>query len=178
MSKSARSEVFIVENAILSYPHLFKPQMAQGATVPKYSAALLVDEATAQRVYAEAQKVAGEAFVNGEQNLPQFRWPVTKAADKMNQKGVFLYRDNPRTADKYLINANASEDYPPQVVDQNRQRVVDRGQIYAGCIVAAGIQLFSYNTAGNVGIGVGLSAVMKTADGEALGGGTIFPVDC
>jgi hypothetical protein len=173
MGKSSRTEVFVVENAILSYPHLFKPQVAVGATEPKYSCALLVDEATAQLVYEKAQQIAGEAFNNGEQNLQKFRWPVQKAADKQSTNGSFPYRDNPRTADRYLINANASQDYPPQVVGQDRQPVVDRGQIYAGCIVAAGIQLFTYNTAGNIGVGVGLSAIMKQADGEQLGGSSV-----
>lgn len=171
MAKSQRSDVFVVENAILSYPHLFKPQVAVGATEPKYSCALLVDEATAKYVYEQARTVADAAFKNGEQNLDKFRWPVHKAGDKQSTNGSYPYRDNPRTADRYLINANASQDYPPQVVGQDRQPVIDRGQIYAGCVVAAGIQLFSYNTAGNVGIGVGLSAIMKQADGDALGGG-------
>jgi hypothetical protein len=59
------------------------------------------------------------------------------------------------------------------VVGPDRQPVVDRGQIYAGCIVAAGGLLFSYNRAGNLGVGMGLSVVMKQADGEQLGGGTV-----
>lgn len=173
MGKSVRSETILIENAILSFPHLFQPQIPQGASDPKYSAAFLVDEATAQRVYAEAQKIAQGAFKNGEQNLQKFRWPVSKAADKQSNNGSYPYRDNPRTANLYLINANASVEYPPQVVDQNRQSIIDRGAIYAGCVVAAGIQLFSYNTAGNVGIGVGLTAVMKQADGDSLGGGKV-----
>ena len=173
MSKSVRSEVFVIQNALLSYPHLFKPQTPEGADEPKFSAALLVDEATAQMVYAKALEIANQAFQSGEQNLQKFKWPVSRAADKQATNGSFPYRDNPRTAGLYLVNANASQDYPPQVVGQDRQPVIDRGQIYAGCIVAAGIQLFSYNTAGNVGVGVGLSAVMKQADGEQLGGGTV-----
>lgn len=163
-NQSSNSETFVVQNCILSYPHLFQPQQVNGQGDPKYSAALLVDEATAGMVYAKAQELAAAHFKNNEAALPNFSWPVIPASSKPN------YASNPRLASLYIVNAKASADFPPQIVDGNRQPVMDRGQIYAGCVVAAGIRLYTYNNMGNIGIGVGLSAVMKMGDGEALGG--------
>lgn len=169
MAKSAKTEVFVVENAILSFPHLFQPQQVMNQGEAKYSAALLLPEAAAQLIMGKAQEIANQAFTNGEPQLGNFRWPVNPAKQNKN------YVNNPRLSNLYVLNAKAHADYPPQIVDENRQTVMDRGKIYAGCVVAAGINLYTYNNMGNIGIGVGLSAIMKTADGEALGGGAVDP---
>lgn len=167
--KSSSTEDFVVPNAVLSYPHLFQPQQVQGKGDPKYSAAFLVDETTAGMINAKAQELAARHFVNGESQLPNFQWPLFPASSKPN------YMNNPRLASLWVFNGKASADYPPQIVDQNRQPVIDRGMIYAGAIVAAGIRLYTYNNMGNIGIGVGLSAVMKQGDGESLGGESVDP---
>jgi hypothetical protein len=164
--KSSGTEVFVIENVILSFPHLFALD-----NNGKYSAALLVDDATAGVVYQKAQELAASSEMTKNMvNLPQFRWPVSKAADKMNSSGGFVYKGNPRVENLWVMSASAQEDRQPAVVDEARQPVLDRGKIYAGCVVAVGIRLFTYNTKGNVGVGVGLQAVMKTGDGEPLGG--------
>lgn len=168
-NQSSNTETFVIQNCILSYPHLFQPQQVQGKGDPKYSAALLVDEPTMQQVYGKAQELAQSHFKNNEFSMPNFQWPIMQASGKPN------YASNPRLASLFVINAKASADYPPQVVGADRQPVIDRGQVYAGCIVAAGIRLYTYNNMGNVGIGVGLQAIMKQGDGEALGGESVDP---
>ena len=168
--KSINTDTFRIENAILSFPHLSEPQQYQGKGDPKFRVALLVDEATAGAVYAKAQELANKAFKNGEQAVPGFKWPVVAAKIK---KG---YAADPRTADRYVINANAGINFPPQKLDGTRlgpdnkfvvlQDTAEvQSRLYAGCIVAAGIRLYTYDG----GVGCGFSAVMKTADGEPLG---------
>lgn len=166
--QSVKTEVFVIENCILSFPHIFTPQQVNNQGEPKYSAALLVDAKHAAIIMNKAKEIATSAFENNETGYPNFRWPVTPANQNKN------YMNNPRTAGLYIVNSKAAADYPPQVVDENRQKVLDKSKIYAGCIVAAAINLYTYNNMGNIGVGVGLSAIMKTGDGEALGGG---PVD-
>lgn len=170
---SVQSENFVIENVIISYPKLFKPEpfmqngVAQGD--PFYSCVLLVDEATVQKIYQYAQGVAQSAYTKGEAQDPTFGWPWSPANLKPE------YRDDPRTANLYMINAKAGQDYPPQVVGADHQPLIDRGQIYAGCVCAVGINVYSRPQParpGEVGqgIGVGLKAAMKTADGESLAG--------
>ncbi len=167
--KSAATETFVIEGCILSYPHLFKPQAAMGGGEPKFSAALLVPAAVAEVVYTQAVQLANNSgfFQNGEQNQPHFGWPVVAANTKPK------YASDPRLAALYIINAKASADYPPQVIGMDRQPVLDRGQVYAGCEVAAGIRLYTYNNMGKIGVGVGLAAIMKTGDGAPLAGDSV-----
>ena len=166
--KSSSTETFVVEDCILSYPHLFQPQQVNGQGEPKYSTVLLLNEQVAQVVMQKAQELAQSHFTNGESQMQKFQWPISKASEKMSNSGSFPYRDNPRVANRYIVNAKASQEYPPQIIDANRNPVMDRSQIYAGVVAAAGIRLYTFNNMGNIGIGVGLSAIMKTADGEPL----------
>ena len=164
------SDMIVIENVILDWPHLWEPHTPPGASKASYSCVGLVDETTAQIIWQKAQEVATARFKNNEHQLQKFQWPVVKAAEKQNNDGSFPYRDNPRTQNLYVISASDGRN-APQVVDQNRQLVIDRGQIYAGCVVALGIRVGTYNTAGNIGIRCNLHAVMKMADGEPLGDG-------
>ena len=167
--KSAATETFVIEGCILSYPHLFKPQAAMGGGDPKFSAALLVSAAVAEVVYRAAMDLANNSgfFQNREQDQPTFGWPVVAANTKPK------YASDPRLAALYVINSKASVDYPPQVIGVDRQPVLDRGQVYAGCEVAAGIRLYTYNNMGKIGVSVGLAAIMKTGDGAPLAGDAV-----
>lgn len=175
-NKSVRSEVFVIENCILSHPHLFVAEpfkrngMPQGE--PFYSAVLLFGEEVKHIIDKYLQDLVPKAYPNGEYQHPSFGWPINKAESHKS------YMNNPRVSGLYYVNAKASLNYKPQVVGQTRQPVIDRGEIYAGCVVAAGISLYSRPQparAGEVGvgIGVGLSAIMKQGDGESLAGDSV-----
>lgn len=165
MAKSVSTENFVVQNVILSYPALFQPRQVNNQGDPKYSVKLFFDANGANEIYAKAQEIAAQAFTNGETQNPNFRWAIAPVSGSDAQ--------NPRLTGLYAGNAKADVDYPPQVVGPDRQPILDRGQIYAGCIVAVGISLYTYNNMGNIGVGMGLKAVMKTADGEHLAEGGV-----
>ena len=175
-NKSVRTEVFVIENCILSHPHVFTAEpfkrngMPQGE--PFYSAVLLFGEEVKTVIQRYLQDLAPRAYPNGEYRHQSFGWPINMAKDHKS------YMNNPRVAGMYYVNTKASLNYKPQVVGISRQPVIDRGEIYAGCIVAAGISLYSRPQPARpgevgVGIGVGLSALMKTADGESLAGDSV-----
>lgn len=56
------------------------------------------------------------------------------------------------------------------VVDQNRRRLT-ASELYSGAIVRANIWLYAYRQ-DNSGVGAMLNAVVKTGDGERIGGET------
>jgi hypothetical protein len=176
MGKSTSSDNFVVQNCILSHPHLWKPEPFMQNGVPQgdpfYSTVLLVTEEAARLINGEAYKIAQAHFKNGEFNDPSFGWPCTPANTKPD------YANNPRLANLYMCNTKAGQEWPPQVVDGNKQLVLDRGLVYAGCVVAAGINVYTRPQParpGEVGqgVGVGLKAIMKQGDGEPLGGDTV-----
>lgn len=62
----------------------------------------------------------------------------------------------------------ASAKLQPSVVGLDMQNILNPADVYSGCYVRANINFFAYNTNGNKGIGCGLNAVQKIADGEPL----------
>lgn len=167
--KSSHTASFVIQNAILSFPKLFQPEQINGTGRSVYGASFLIDAATASMITQKAQELALGHFTNGETNNPKFHYPVELAANKYMSTGQKLY-DRVDLQDKYVISAKANAEFPPQVVGTDRQPILDRGQIYAGAIVAASINLFTFQVQnGGIGISIGLKAVMKQGDGEPMG---------
>lgn len=169
--KSSGTDTFVIEGVTLSFPHLFALD-----NNGKYSSVLVMSEASAANIMQKAQALAAQHFVNGESGWPGFRWPVARCEDYMTRKGEKPY-NIPRFAGMWIGSSSAQSDRPPQVVDGNRQPLLDRSQIYGGVVAAVGVRLYTFENNGNVGISIGLNAVMKQADGEALGGGGPVDVD-
>ena len=48
--------------------------------------------------------------------------------------------------------------------------VSNEDEVYSGCYGWVSVNFFAYNNAGNRGIAAGLNNVLKTKDGEFLGG--------
>ena len=71
-------------------------------------------------------------------------------------------------AGKYFINANAKT--KPGIIDKAGNPIIDSTEFYSGCYGHASITFFAFNTSGNKGIACGLNNIMKTRDGESLGG--------
>ena len=71
-------------------------------------------------------------------------------------------------AGKYFINANAKT--KPGIVDKGGNPIIDTTEFYSGCYGHASITFYAFNTSGNKGIACGLNNLMKTRDGEMLGG--------
>lgn len=148
----------------LSYVHVFQPKEdLQGRL--KYSAALLIDKKdtkTLNRLKAAFKQILDD--------------PETKAKMGGKMQGIDLpLRDGDEKPDMagypgcFYLNAKASEDRPPLVVDRDRNDIVDTSEVYSGCYAQAVISLYPYNFNGRKGIGVGLSAIRKLSDGEPLG---------
>lgn len=78
------------------------------------------------------------------------------------------FPDSPEFSDMYFINAYAKT--TPGVVNRKRQPILDKDEFYSGCYGYASITIYPFNNPTNKGIAVGLNHVMKTKDGEFLGG--------
>lgn len=169
--KTQRTEYFVVQNAILSFPKLFVPEQVAGKGEPKFTTALIVDNATGEMLNNKARELAQKAFPNGEWQLPNFRLPCSNTNDKFSvAKGTFLYRDNPITANKMVFNVTSDQTRPPKIVGGNPlQDITDRSQIYAGAIVAVNMSMYTFSNSGNIGVAVGFDSVLKMGDGQALG---------
>ena len=70
-----------------------------------------------------------------------------------------------------MFTASAKADYPPEVVDANRNPIINQSEIYSGVYAYVNVEFFPYLFGGaKKGIGCGLGPIMKSRDGEPLGG--------
>ena len=70
----------------------------------------------------------------------------------------------------YFVNANCKT--RPGLLYRNGQPIIGSTELYSGCYGYASISFYAFNTSGNKGIACGLNHLMKTRDGEPLGGRT------
>lgn len=68
----------------------------------------------------------------------------------------------------WVFTASAGENYPPQIMDQRVQPIMDRSLVYSGCWAHVALSIYAYNNQSK-GIGFGLNGVQKVRDDEALG---------
>jgi hypothetical protein len=155
-----------------SFVNAFEPKSFAEGMEPKYSVMLLIpksDVGTIERmkkaIDAAAQKGLSTKFGG---KMPAVLKTTLKDADKdTNQDGEVLKDIWPYAAGHYVINVSSKN--APQVVDADRNPIMDPTELYSGCYGRASINFFAYNTNGNKGISAGLGNLQKLEDGEPLG---------
>lgn len=65
----------------------------------------------------------------------------------------------------------------PGVINAKGKKIIDSSEIYPGCYGRAEVTAYAYDVDGNKGVAFGLNHVMKTRDGDQLGGGAGNPTD-
>jgi hypothetical protein len=156
----------------LSYCHLFTPAASAAGSEKKYSVSVIIPK-TNTKLVNEIKRAINSALQMGMAStfggkMPQnWRNPLR---DGDLEKG-----DDEAYIGAYFINATSKT--KPGIVKrvkingQNRLvEVTDEQDIYSGCYGIVSINFFPYNNAGNKGIGAGLNNVLKTNEGDYLGG--------
>ncbi len=153
----------------LSYVHLLQPYSPNPQGDPKYSVTLLIpksDTATKQRIDAAIQAAIEEGVTTkwGGRRPPQPAIPIWDG-DGLRQNGEPF---GPECKGCWVLTASSKQ--KQDVVDTSLQPILDETQIYSGMYGRVAINFFAYDSNGKRGIGCGLGPVMKTRDGEPLGG--------
>ena len=148
---------------ILTFPTLFTPKVAKGATDPKFSCGVLLAPGDPQiaAIQAEVDAAKLNTFPNGYTGSDEcFSLYDTKYAGKD-------YYD-PRFAGYSVFTCSAKQDDRPVVVDMNRQPIIDPSAVFSGMIghISAGISGY---TKGKGGIGGWLNGVMVTEEEPPMG---------
>jgi hypothetical protein len=150
----------------LSYLHVWEPSAMEGQTEKKYSASLIIpksDKATIKKINAaiDAAKEAGKAGKWGGK-LPKNLWNPLQDGDGEEKSDDEAYHGS------FYVNAKATT--KPGVVDKNRNPILSQDEVYSGCYGFVSVTFYAFNKNGNAGIAAGLNHIMKTKDGEPLGG--------
>ena len=158
--------------ARLSYVHLFKPHAQQPGAEEKFSCTVLVpksDTATKARIDA-AIEAAKQKGINGKWNgvcPPIVPHPVHDGDGVRPSDGMPF---GPECKGHWVFTASAKADYPPEIVDQNGNPMINQSEMYSGVYALVNVGFYPYMYGGKKGIGCGLGPVKKVRDGEALGG--------
>jgi len=153
-----------------SYANVFQPKASVEGGTPKYSVSLIIpksDKETIAKINKafEETKQAAAAYFGG--SVPKGLKGGLRDGDEE--------KDDPAYAGCYFINANSAQ--KPGVVDMDLNPIIDPSEFYSGCYGRASITMYPYDVSGTKGIAFGLNAVMKTEDGERLGGATASAAD-
>lgn len=158
----------------LSYVHLFKPYAAMQGQEAKYSVTILVpktDVDTMNRINAaiEAAKQRGISEKWNGQCPPIVPTPVYDGDGTRPSDGMEF---GPECKGHWVFTVGAKADYPPEIVDSQGNPIINQSEIYSGMYGKVNVNFYPYSYGGKkgVGCGYGLGPVMKTRDGEALGG--------
>ena len=151
-----------------SYANVWDPKSINGGT-PKYSVSLIIpksDKVTIQKIKAAIQAAyeEGESKLKGNgKSVPSLSVLKTPLRD-----GDLERPDDEAYKNAYFVNANSAT--APGIVDADRQRIIDRSEVYSGVYGRASINFYAFNSNGNKGIACGLNNLQKIRDGEPLGG--------
>ena len=154
-----------------SYVHLFKPYSSMPGQDPKFSlVALLPKSNTVAKAQLDAAiEAAKQIGLAGKWNgtAPAFLATTVHDGDGVKSNGE-VYGEECRG--HWVINCNANPEYPPKVVGPDRQPILNESDVYSGMYGWVNINFYPYLFSGKKGIGCGINAVMKTRDGQPLGG--------
>ena len=156
----------------LSYVHLFKPCASVPGQEEKYSCTILLpksDTATKARIDAAIEAAKQKGIANKWNGVcpPIVPRPVHDGDGVRPSDGMPF---GPECKGHWVFTANADIDYPPEVVDQNGNPMINQSEMYSGVYALVNVEFFPYMFGGKKGIGCSLGPVKKVRDGEALGG--------
>jgi hypothetical protein len=148
---------------IISFPSLFTPSLAKGATEPKYSVTVLLppNDPQAAVIHAEVEQAKLDGCPSGYNGADE-----CFGAYDVRYAGKDYY--DPRFAGWWVFSCTAKAEDRPSVVDTNYNPIIDPGAVFSGMVgyVNAGI---SYYPKGKAGIGGWLNGVMITAEDPPMG---------
>ena len=152
------------ENPIrFSYVNVHKPVSINGGD-PKYSASIIIpksDKKTLKLINDTIEKAVEESRDKFGGKIPNNLKKPLRDGD-VDKKGDEAYKNS------YFF--NASSRIKSKIVDRDIVEIMDESEFYSGCYGRVSINFYGFNTNGNRGIAAGLQNIMKTKDGEALGG--------
>lgn len=158
----------VIPKGETAYVHVFKaqPPMQEGKE-PQFSSTFLWDEDNPKldKLRQAIKEVAEEKWGKKAADMlkkGQLKSPLRDGSEKDDAKDAEMYEG------KVFLKASSTD--RPQVVDSDLEEIIDKFDVYSGCIARADIWLFPYDKAGNKGVGAILNSFQKMEDGERRSG--------
>ena len=171
MNENVTTKVKIGE-VRFSYVHIFTPEAVAEGSDKKYSVSLIIPKSN-KKLVAEIKAAIDAAIEAGVAQRFGGKRPLNLRSPLRD--GDMEKADDDAYAGAYFINATSKT--KPGVVkrvklngENKLVEVTNEDDVYSGCFGFASVNFFAYNNAGNKGIGAGLNNILKTRDGDYLGG--------
>jgi len=177
LNKMSTSDVILLKNVRLSFPHIFKAQAKNPGDTLKFSMQALIDPETkegAAQIEMLQEKIT---------ELAVEKWGNKASTEKGLKKIVppskRCLRDHENDEKDYdshegmwYVAMSNSEDRPPKVLDQYKKPVTAADDVvYGGCYCHVTLTLWAQDNTYGQRINANLRAVMFAGDGERFGGG-------
>jgi Protein of unknown function (DUF2815) len=153
----------------LSYAHLWEAVAIDDDSDKKFSTAVLIkkdDKFTLDKLKSAIEFLKEEAKKKFGGKLPKnFKLPLRDGDEEKPEDENY--------AGHYFLNASSKR--KPGIVKrvgEGLENITKEDEVYSGCYVRLGLNLYIFDVSGNRGIAVGLNNVLKVKDGEPLAGGS------
>lgn len=170
MSESKEEILVTTPTFRVSYPAIFEPRankMKRGELEFSVMAIFKLGE------NLDAMRRAAHAACVTKFGPDKTKWPAKLTSPFKTEKSDGSLPDALEKGAIFMSFAAKSK-YPPVVVDQNMQEIIEPRMFYAGCYAKARVQAYAYAFEGvKFGVSFGLRAVQLIADGEPLGGSRV-----
>lgn len=160
----------------LSYAFIWEPKEDKKSGEKQYRCCLLIpksDKKTYDKIKQAIKGLMQEDDViqkfGGKKKASSLKLPLRDGDEERE--------DHPEFEGMYFINAKANENFPPRIVDKNKQEIIDHDEVYSGCWVQAVITIFAFSNNGNSGFSCGLNGIRKIKDDEPLAGTVVTDSD-
>jgi len=148
----------------VSFPAVFTPKAATEGGKERYSVVMLFDKTEdLTQVKNLLKRTVLAKYPDGVLPKNSDGSEFTSPLKEGNDKDYEGYADT--------ITCTASSLYPPGILDENKQMLINPNEFYAGCYAIATVNAYCWSYMGKHGVSVGLQNIMKINDGEKLGGG-------
>ena len=128
MEKNTSNTRVTLKNVCLSYANIWEPKSIQGSD-PKYSCSLVFPK-TDKANLAKIKNAVAAAKEQGKSKLANKKGVIPSGIKMPLRDGD--ERDDEAYKGCYFVNANASEDHPPKIVDRHVDPVMDHDEVYSG----------------------------------------------
>lgn len=161
----------VIKNVRLSYANIWEPKSMKNDPESKkrYSAALIISKDDTKTIKA-IERAVEEAKIEGKSKLANKNGVIPKNIKLPLRDGDEDRPDDEAYEGCYFINANATADHPPKIVDRRVEPILDRAEVYSGCYANVSVDFYAFSVKGNAGIACGLGNIQKVRDGEHLTG--------
>lgn len=152
----------------IAYTAIWEPKAKEETHTPKYSCFMILPKSgdPAVEKFIEDFKAACNKILTEEYGTDKKKWPK-KLWNPLRDPEAEWDDIAEAFEDAFYIRPKSAK--MPGVVDAQVQPIVNHSEIYSGCYARISITLFHFDNESK-GITLSLNNIMKTGDGEAIGG--------